>query len=118
MRPRRSPFFMGSRAFEGGIITGRLLRIARFRFSFVVRLFSFARGLVVASPLEPSWQVLLLDVMPRVVVRVLVALPVTELAEARVAGGLLEVERDGVRRRCILGGPAEGGDHAVGLGGP
>src|SRR5581483_4725815 len=77
-------------------------------------LLPLARRFVVPLPFEPNRAVLLLDHVSGVVVRVLVALAVPQLAERRMAG-LLQVERHRVGRRRVLLRPAEGRDHAVGL---
>src|SRR5439155_9688192 len=83
---------------------------------FVPGLFALPGGLVVAGALEPDRPVLLLHAMAGVVVRVLVALAVPQLAQPGVAGGLLQVQRDGVGAGRVGGRLAEGADHAVRLG--
>src|SRR2546428_1705159 len=76
---------------------------------------SLIRRLVVALPLERDGPVLLLNAMAGVVVRVLVALAVAELAQTGMAGSLLQVQRHRVDGRGVLGSTAEGRDHTVRL---
>src|SRR5713226_1482803 len=73
-----------------------------------------ARGLVVAAALELDGAVLLFHPVTRVIVRVLVALSVAELAQIGVAG-LAEVKWDGVGGGRIFGGAPESLDDAVRL---
>src|SRR5439155_14626171 len=68
-----------------------------------------------ALPLERDRPVGLLYAMAGIVVRVLVALAVAELAQAGMPGSLLQVQRHGVHGRGVLRGTAEGRDHAVRL---
>src|SRR5207249_5030558 len=91
-------------------------RSGRSRRGLVVRFLSLAGWFVVAPALEPDGSVLLLGPVVLVVMGVLVALAVAELAQARMPGRLLQVQRHGIGRRRVLRGPAQRGDHAVGLG--
>src|SRR6266511_1912185 len=106
----------GFACFEAGIITGLLGRIPCFPWSFCFCLFPLARRLVIPLALEGGRPVLLVDLVSGIVVWVLVALAVPELAEPRMARRFLQMKRDGVRRCRVLGGSAEGCDDAVGLG--
>src|SRR5712691_1999934 len=67
----------------------------------VVALLALVGGLIVTLALEPVWAVLLLDLVAREVVRVLVALPMAQLACAGV-GGVTEVRWHRISGRGIL----------------